>query len=99
MTKPISPGDMAGLEGTFVPDEVIEATNQLIAEKWNGYSATILMSELCERARTIMQIPNRNFKSKELDIKYVFRKAGWDVEFNRPGFNEAYAANWVFTKP
>jgi hypothetical protein len=37
------------------------------------------------------------FKGNWLDIEPIFRKAGWEVSYDRPGFNETYEPTWKFS--
>jgi hypothetical protein len=94
MTKPITPKDVESIKAARMKPEMIEAANELIAEKWNGHSATFTVAELCARARLKLKME----ADGELDIEVVFRQYGWRVEFDRPGYNETYSAHWVFTK-
>ena len=38
------------------------------------------------------------FKNKWLDVEEVYRKAGWKVEYDKPGYCEDYEAYFVFEK-
>ena len=38
------------------------------------------------------------FKRHWLDVEDIFREAGWIVEYDKPGYNESYAANFTFKK-
>lgn len=98
MTKPISPKDVAAAKTTCMKPEIIEAANELIASKWDGYRATFTVAELCARARIKLGVEDYAFQDGELDIEVVFRKHGWNVEFDRPGYNESYSAHWIFKK-
>jgi hypothetical protein len=42
---------------------------------------------------------NRNeiFKKGWLDVEEIYGKAGWKVEYDKPGYNEDYAAHFIFT--
>jgi len=33
-----------------------------------------------------------------MDVEDAYRKAGWDVDFDKPGYNETYEANFTFSK-
>jgi hypothetical protein len=99
MTKPITPKDVESIKAARMRPEMIEAANELIAEKWNGYNANFTVAELCARARLKLKMEAKeSFQDGELDIEVVFRKHGWRVEFDRPGYNEMYDAHWIFTK-
>jgi len=96
--KPLSPKEIESAKKVVIPDAVMEAANELLAKKWNGSSATFTIDALCGLAREKMGDPKHQFASEDLDIEIVFRKEGWIVDFDRPGYNETYAANWTFKK-
>ena len=97
MTKPISPKDVADAKAKAIPDEVIDAANQLLAEKWDGHAAKFTLKELCVRARQKLG-EGYAFQSWELDIEVPFGLAGWIVKFDKPAYNESYDANFTFQK-
>ena len=97
MTEPISPKDVGKAKAATIPDHVIEAANELIAKNWDGYSAIIMVGELCALARAKGRMPaGQQFGDGELDIEHLYRRHGWNVKFDRP--DEAYEANWTFRK-
>ena len=100
MTKPISPKDVENAKAKHRPMPfIIEAANELIAEKWNGHAATFSVRELGARARTKLNMKEEEkFEDGQLDIEPIFRKAGWIVEFDRPGYCENYEARFIFKK-
>lgn len=38
------------------------------------------------------------YNNNWLDFESLYRRAGWKVEYDRPGFNETYDPYWTFTK-
>lgn len=101
MTKPLSPKDVENAKattGNTIP-QVIEAANELIAQRWNGYESRFFLHELAKLARSKLGWDEKKFfEDGDLDIEPIFRKAGWVVDFDRPGYNETYEAFFVFTK-
>lgn len=99
MTKPLSPSDVESAKAKTIPPQIIETANALIAERWNGREATFTLHELGKRARDKLGMdPKTDFEDGHLDIEPIFRKAGWVVEFDRPGYNETYDARFTFRK-
>ena len=99
MTKPLSPKDVESAKTKRIPPQIIEAANELIAERWDGHEATFTLHELGQRARAKLGMdPKVDFESGQLDIEPSFRKAGWIVDFDRPGYNETYDARFTFRK-
>ena len=101
MTKPITPAEVESAKTARQGNNpaVIEAANELIAQRWNGHDARFKLHELGALARQKLGWePKREFEDGDLDIEPIFRKAGWSVEFDRPGYNESYDAFFVFKK-
>lgn len=93
MTKPITPEEVK--LGGHIPDEVIVAFNELIAESRGGVvlqeaAITRIMSKMPDVTRHQM------FEKGWLDVEDVYRSAGWKVTYDKPGYNESYAASWTF---
>lgn len=99
MTKPLTPSDVERVKTERLRPEMIEAANELIAERWDGYSSRFTLYDLGALARKKLDMHEKDqFRPGELDIEPVFERAGWSVKFDRPGFNEFYDAYFVFTK-
>ncbi len=97
MTKPITPAEVSEKKIEVIPDEVFEAFNELIAENWNGSSSTVLNKEAVKLIKEkIKNKANLVWKDCWLDIEPCYRKAGWKVEYDSPGFNESYESTYEF---
>ena len=99
MTKPFTPEEAAKSHESVIPKEVFEVFNKLLATRFSGTEVvTIKMDEvaplICEKLKvTRNQLANNGW----LDIEPFYRKAGWDVEYDKPGFNETYYTSfWEF---
>lgn len=92
MVEPIKPSEVTGKQQEALPDHVIETWNRMIAEAWNGSSATIMQNH------AIKQLGGAGKGFAWLNIEDIFRKAGWIVEYDKPGFNETYEASFKFSK-
>lgn len=99
MIEPISPSDVKKI----IPDFVIEAVNQLIMEKWDGDKAIILQDDIM--AIVSSNDPDDNKPSRQevfdkgwLDFEPLYREKGWDVEYDKPAYNEFYKAKFIFKK-
>lgn len=99
--KPISPQEV----NHEIPDCIIEAVNMLINKKWDGHSVTIYQDEILEIVSVENPEPDYNgdklprkeiFDNHWLDIEPLYRKQGWDVEYDKPGYNESYRAYFIF---
>lgn len=95
--KPIKPGEVAAKKQKDFPDAVFEAFNELIAENFGGGSARFTQ----EKAEKLMVAKGLGrsdiYKKGWMDIEDVYEKAGWKVDYDRPGYNESYAATFTFS--
>ena len=98
MAKAISPADVAGVKAELFPEAVFEAFNELIAAGFYGNEVTVKQEDVVKR------MVEKGLKVKDiyanhwLDVEEVYRAAGWVVEYDKPGYNESYAAYFVFRK-
>jgi len=103
--KPISPNEVSKVKASRIPDDVVESFNELLAKHWNGKSATIKQEEVISLILQKRNLRPRGgsrrdiFDNKELDIEELFRAEGWQIEYDKPGFNESYEASWTFDIP
>ena len=93
--KPISPKEVAGEKIRQMPDAVLEAFNELIARGGSGY-VTVMQKDVV--ALMVKKGLSRSeiFDNGWLDVEDIYRKAGWIVEYDKPGYNETYDAYFTF---
>lgn len=97
-TKPITPKEVVSLKKTLIPDAVIESFNELIAENFSNGSSGFLTKKVVAR------MVSKGLKEKEiydngwLDVEDLYRKAGWEVSYDNPAYNEDYDASFSFSK-
>lgn len=97
--KPITPDEVVTQKNQLIPKYVIECFNELIALSWDGHSSTIFQNEIVSKiCRTSGISRDFLFAQHYLDVESLFREAGWDVEYDKPGFNETYEAKFIFRK-
>lgn len=102
--RPISPDQLTDAKSAAFPPEVFDAFNELICENMDGAEATIKQDDVVRRIigklgadapqYTRQQIFDRGW----LNVEDAYRKAGWSVEYDKPGFNETYPATFTFKK-
>lgn len=101
MKKPISPSEVMGLKATLIPDEVIEAFNELIAKHASDGRSNFTKSEAI--SLILRKLPDctsaQLHAERWLDVEDIYRSAGWEVKYDRPGYNEDYEARFVFSRP
>ena len=99
MVEPISPSDVK----KFIPDFIIETVNKLIVEKWDGDKAIILQDDIMDIVSSNYTNINKHsrrevFDKVWLDFEQLYRKKGWDVEYDGPRYNGFYKARFIFKK-
>lgn len=95
--SPIRPEDIKTV--SFIPPEVIEAFNELIQEKFRSGRAVIGQEEVIRRILSKFEGHTQRqdiFKYHWLDVEPVFQAAGWQVYYDKPGFNESYEPTFSF---
>ena len=85
MIKPLSPAKASKEKENLFPDKVIEVINRFIAQRYNGNTFTITNKELREEFVKI-----KGFQSWWLDFEPIYRKEGWDIYYDAPGYNESW---------
>jgi hypothetical protein len=99
MPGPIKPKEVQSKKDAALPEEVFEIFNALITEHWDGRSANFSQDEAVKRIAKALDISRGEaFKKGYLDVESAYRKAGWKVLYDKPGFNEEYEANFTFAK-
>ena len=106
MPGPIKPDEVVKKKTTQIPEYVFEVANEIIAEKWTGTSARFTLDELVTRVvdravtgeTTKVALRAELFEKHAFDIEESYRAAGWKVDFDKPGYNESYAATFTFSK-
>ena len=97
--KPVEPSEIHLKKKEIFPDEVIDAFNQLIIKNFDGNSAFIKQEDAIKLIQSKMEITRENlFKNKWLDVEEIYRYYGWNVVYDKPGYNETYEPSFTFTK-
>lgn len=102
--KPLSPDEALQKKIISIPDEIIEAVNEFLIQNAHESSITIKQDEILELALEKFAITQPNitreliFKNKWMDFEDSFRKSGWNVLYDKPGYSESYSAYFKFTK-
>lgn len=107
--QPIRPEQVPQIRRARLLDEVVAAFNELIARNIHRRQVTILqkevvaliISKLQQRpdwsGKSAAQIEAELFRSNMLDVEDTFREAGWQVVYDKPGYNESYDAFFTFS--
>lgn len=97
--KPITPKEVTTKRRESIPDAVFEVFNDLIVKHWSGSSATIKQGEAAKLiAKKLKCSEEKLYENHWMDVEPIYRKAGWSVKYDKPGYNESYEAYFVFSK-
>ena len=104
--KPITPQEAEKKFQEQLPDFVIEAFNQLLSEKIGvSRRCTITQEEavariIAEAAKADVELNCQTIFDKHyLDVEDAYRAAGWEVDFDKAGYNETRPSIFTFSKP
>jgi hypothetical protein len=82
-----------------IPPEVFESFNELIVKDFNGTSSTVRQNDVVALIANKLKIDRQSvFSSRWLDVETEYAKSGWDVEYDKPGYNETYEPTFTFKK-
>lgn len=95
--KPIGPKGLIKKRKNGIPNEVFEVFNELIAKKFNGESAVVYQDEVMKLLVAKGLKREEVFEQHWLDVEDNYRSAGWDVEYDKPAYNETYEAHFIFS--
>lgn len=101
--KPISPEEVATLKTKIIPEEVIEAVNELIASRFSNGYANFTQKDLVALIKKKFKEHGKEAPSDKLimdehwlDFEDIYREEGWKVFYDKPGYNESYNATFEF---
>lgn len=96
-TQPITPEQIK--PSVSIPNKVIEVFNLLISANHRNGSSRVLQKEVVNQLVAIGFDRNKIFQEKLLDVEGIYEEAGWEVEYDKPGYNEThYEPYFVFRK-
>ena len=90
--KPISPNEVQDVKNSTIPEGIIKIFNDLIVRKWDGCSASFTQNEVAKLCKGAGFNMKEAYANKWFDIEPLYRSLGWDVRWDKPGYNESYAA-------
>ena len=97
-TRAIRPDEIDSEKSKSFPDAVFEAFNELIIQDYDCGSATVTQDDVV--ALMVQKGLDRQeiFDKGWLNIEGIYRKAGWQVVFDKPSFRENYPATYEFKR-
>lgn len=98
----LSPKEILDGLNDIIPGFIIEAVNNLLKKEFRGGYATILQKDISAEAIRIAATQGKTVTAQQIydenwmDWEPIFRKAGWKVTYDKPGYNESYDASFEF---
>ena len=98
--RPLTPKEASEEKLSIIPSFVFDVFNAFLSTRSEQSSIRIGQNEVVQMLVTLKPGLDRNevFDKGWLDIESAYRKAGWNVEFDKPGYCETYEASWEFTR-
>lgn len=102
IVKPMKPDEVLDRKIETIPDAIFEAVNAMIALKWNGSEATFRQDDLLKKYFEISKETDdratldKLYDNHQMDFEDAYRREGWKVEYDKPGYNESYEPTFTF---
>lgn len=89
--RPMTPEEAGAYSVEVIPSIVFDTINEMIAEKMTRGNVTLMISDVRNRLRS------KGVALENLSLVTVFdgyKRNGWTVYYDAPGYNETYEAYW-----
>ncbi len=89
--RPMTPEEAGAYSVEAIPSIVFDTINEMIAEKMTRGNVTLMISDVRNRLR------GKGVALENLSLATVFdgyKRNGWKVYYDAPGYNETYEAYW-----
>lgn len=98
--KPLSPTEVESTKSNTIPDVVITAVNNLLVNKYGEGFAVLSQRDIVNEILRLDENLTRReiFDNNMLDFENVFRRSGWSIVYDKPGYNESYEPFFTFRK-
>lgn len=97
--RPISPDEVSELQLEQIPSAVFETFNRMIGELALNGCATIRQQDVVDALIDKGLNKQEIFRRGWLNIEGLYREAGWEVEYDKPAYNETYEPLFKFSSP
>ncbi len=96
--RPMKPDEVGAKKRGLFPSEVFHAFDELIAKDFQDGQAVVGQWKVIDLMVKKGLKRDKIFSEGWLNIESVYEDAGWDVYYDKPGFNEDYEPSFHFTK-
>ena len=94
--KAITPQEASKSRVCSIPDAVFKVFNDMIVANFDDREASFCQEEVVKVLVKKGYKRNEIYENNWLDVEPFYRKAGWKVEYDKPGYNETYPATFTF---
>ena len=100
--KPIKPNEIKKQQLENIDPEMIQAVNELLMKEFESYSCSLSQQDIIAKYFELKNLENTTinrkimFDRKQLNFEPLLEKEGWNVTYDRPGYNETYEASFKF---
>ena len=92
----MSPKEIERLRLSQIPDPVFDVVNDLLAKAGDTSRKVIYQDDVVAALEARGFNRQDLFENNWLDFENFYEVNGWDVTYDKPGYNESYKAQWVF---
>lgn len=96
--RPLKPSEVVTAKKEHIPEIVFNVINSQIVKEWNGTKAVVSYPVVVNILDSAEKFSRDNIHKMLSGIEEIYEQEGWSVVYDKPGYNESYAANWTFTK-
>lgn len=95
---PLSPAEIREYKGEeLMPPVIFEVVNTLLADKiGRGGRIVIKQKDILHQLEERGMDPSEVWARGYLDFEPYYQASGWNVRYDKPGYNESYDAHFVF---
>lgn len=94
--QPVTPEEIAQYKVESIPDIVIQVVNALLTESAHQGYATIRQKDIIANLVRNGLSESQIFARGWLNFESIYEANGWEVSYDKPGFNESYDATFTF---
>ena len=88
----ITPDKIVALYAATIPGVVFDSFNKLIATNWDGRQAVVRQDEVVGAIAERLDLSRSDvFKKHYLDVESLYEAVGWQVVYDKPGYNERHS--------
>lgn len=98
MIEPIRPEEIAFKKLIQIPDIVMESFNYFIAKGMSEGRSVVWQEDIVSRITGSGHSRHEIFANNWLDVEDIYRNAGWEVGYEKPGYNETGKAFFSFSR-